>query len=204
MVTMKTTNPSLKEITVFLDRDGTINQDCGYLASPEEFQFFPDVLENLARLNHLGARVIVVTNQSGLARGFLSESDLVGIHRKLENSLRDHGGWSDGVFYCPHHPDEGCRCRKPNPGLIEQAQRSLNIDISKSYLVGDKQSDMELALTVGSVGVLVMTGPMSGKVRELVQGRELSVGYMARTFQESVDWIIQDCQMRKWSQMNSF
>ena len=204
MVTMKTTNPSLKEITVFLDRDGTINQDCGYLASPEEFQFFPDVLENLARLNHLGARVIVVTNQSGLARGFLSESDLVGIHRKLENSLRDHGGWLDGVFYCPHHPDEGCRCRKPNPGLIEQAQRSLNIDISKSYLVGDKQSDMELALTVGSVGVLVMTGPMSGKVRELVQGRELSVGYMARTFQESVDWIIQDCQMRKWSQMNSF
>jgi len=202
MVTMKTTEPSLKDITVFLDRDGTINQDCGYLASPEEFQFFPDVLENLARLNHLGARVIVVTNQSGVARGFLSESDLVAIHRKLEKSLRDHGGWLDGVFYCPHHPDAGCRCRKPNPGLVEQAQRLLDVDISKSYLVGDKQCDMELALKVGSVGVLVMTGPMSGKVREQVQGGELSVGYMAHTFQESVDWIIQDCQRRKWSQKN--
>jgi heptosyltransferase-2 len=199
MMNVKTSNHSLKGITVFLDRDGTINQDRGYLASPEQFHFFPGAIESLTRLNHLGAQVILITNQSGLARGFLSESDLLAIHRKLETSLRAHGGWLDGVFFCPHHPDEGCRCRKPNPGLIEQAQRSLPVDVSKSYLVGDKQSDMELALNVGSVGVLVMTGPYSGEVQEQVQGGVLLVGHTAHTFQESVDWIIQDSQTREWS-----
>ncbi|MCH7615947.1 MAG: HAD family hydrolase [Nitrospinae bacterium] len=180
--------------TVFFDRDGTLNPDTSYIKTSGEFVLFPDAVTAVKRCNDAGILVLVVTNQSGLARGYFSQADLDGIHRCLREQLRDGGAWIDDIFICPHHPDDGCQCRKPNPGMIEQAMARYPIDLAKSYVVGDKSIDVELAAKTHVKGLLVTTGPTSAEELRMIRAHHLPVAYVAECLQDAVDWILADVE----------
>ena len=191
-------NAVLNGVTVFLDRDGTLNDDPGYLLNPEGLVLFPGVPESVARLKQAGGIVVLLTNQSAIGRGLMDVSKLKGIHDKLERVLKEGGGCLDGIFFCPHHPDKQCDCRKPRTGLVRQAMDSLNVQPSRSYMVGDKRSDMELANTVGAVAVLVTTSSVSQQALEARDQGKLTIDYVGTSFPYVVDWILQDASKRKW------
>lgn len=185
-------------ITVFLDRDGTLNYDTGYVASPEQFVLIPGAGEAVARLNGAGIKTVLVTNQSGLARGLFTWEDLTGIHQALQIALQAQGGKLDGLYICPHHPDEHCDCRKPKRGLIDRAVADLHLDPGCSYVVGDKLLDLELAENIGAVGVLVLSGPTSQDARKMAQEKKVKMAFEAQTLVDAVDWILRDAQDRVW------
>ncbi len=177
---------------VFVDRDGTLNPDVEYLSSPDAFAWFPRVPEAVSRLNRSGLKVILVTNQSGIARGYFSLGDVTAIHEKLQSGLAQAGAWLDDVLLCPHHPDDGCRCRKPRPGMIEQASARHAIDVSNSYVVGDQSRDVELARRVGAKGILVMTGPRSRESLAICRTQRVVIHCVAAGFADAVSWILRD------------
>ena len=144
---------------VFLDRDGVINQNRpDHVTSLEEFVLLPGAAQALGLLSHVRMPVVVVSNQAAINRGLVSRDTVQGIHRHMVELARSAGGRIDAVFYCPHRPDEGCGCRKPRPGLLEQAATTLQVDLSGSYLVGDALSDVRAALAVGAQPLMVLTG----------------------------------------------
>ena len=144
---------------MILDRDGVINQDSEhYIKSPDEWVPLPGSLEAIARLNQGGYRVMVATNQSGLARGLFDIDALQAIHQKMHNLLEKVGGHIDGVFFCPHGPDARCNCRKPKPGLFHQIERRLRLDLHGVPAVGDSLRDIIAAQRAGAIPILVRTG----------------------------------------------
>ncbi len=144
---------------VILDRDGVINHDSdAYIKSPEEWRPIAGSLEAIARLHREGYRVIVATNQSGVARGLFDMDMLAKIHAKMVEAVRAKGGEIDSVFFCPHGPDDGCRCRKPAPGLYEEIADRLKVSLDGVYAVGDSERDIEAARAVAARPVLVRTG----------------------------------------------
>jgi heptosyltransferase-2 len=186
----------LSGYTIFLDRDGTLNPDPGYIRSPDQLELFPGVAQALAKLVQAGARLIVVTNQSGVARGLFSIGELEAIHAKLTRLLGEAGAPLDAIYVCPHHPDDSCNCRKPNTGLIDQAVRERAVDLSRSYLIGDHMRDMELAKRMGLRSILVTTGAMSSQQAEELKASGLAPGWVAATFAEAADWLLADAQTR--------
>ncbi len=181
-----------KQTAVFVDRDGTLHPDVRYLSSPDALELFPHVPEAVFRLNRAGIKVILVTNQSGIARGYFSLKDLEAVHEKLKAGLASAKAWLDDVLFCPHHPDDGCRCRKPNPGMIEQATTRYAINVSHSYVVGDQPHDLEMAHRVGAKGVLVMTGPNSHESLAVCRTHNTLVDFVAPCFSDAVSWILRD------------
>ncbi len=149
----------LKKI-VFLDRDGVINFDSAhYIKTVEEFKFIPGSLPAIAKLSRYGYLVFVISNQSGIARGLIRKRDLDKIHNHLLESVQRTGGKLEDVYFCPHHPDQGCDCRKPRPGLIHQAAREHHLDVRSSIMIGDKLTDIECAENAGCrQAYLVKTG----------------------------------------------
>ena len=144
---------------VILDRDGTINYDSDvFVKSPEEWIPLPGALEAIARLNHAGWHVAVASNQSGLGRGLYDMASLNAIHTKMHKALGALGGRIDAVFFCPHTPDEGCRCRKPMPGLFEQIGERFGVDLKTAHAVGDTLRDLQAGAAVGCQPHLVLTG----------------------------------------------
>lgn len=146
---------------VFLDRDGVLGEEIGHIREPESLKVLPGVAEALRRLQDR-FYLMVVTNQSGIARGFLGEDDLLDVHRVLVRSLAAEGAILDGIYYCPHHPTLGaapfktiCQCRKPSPGMLLRAAKDWDIDLSHSFMVGDNLTDMEAAYSAGVNGILV-------------------------------------------------
>jgi D-glycero-D-manno-heptose 1,7-bisphosphate phosphatase len=138
---------------VFLDRDGTINEEMGYVNHLERFVLLPHVGQAIRLLNQYGFKAVVITNQSGVARGYFPEPLVHQIHQKMQDLLTMEGAHLDGIYYCPHHPEVGsppycqkCRCRKPATGLVEEAVKDLDIDCSKSYAIGDRGLDIEFAI----------------------------------------------------------
>lgn len=186
------TDKILSGYTIFLDRDGTLNPDPGYINSPDQFELFPGVPEVLARLKRAGARLIVVTNQSGVARGFMTRDDLDAVHMKLKRLLDAAGASLDSIYFCPHHPDEGCDCRKPNRGMIDQAVREWGVDLKRSYLIGDHARDIELAKRVGASSVLVTTGVVSQQEAESLKGSEPVPDWIASSLAKAADWLLSD------------
>jgi heptosyltransferase II len=182
----------LEGYTIFLDRDGTLNPDPGYIKSPDQFELFPGVAEALARLKLAGARLILVTNQSGIARGLLSRHNLEAIHKKLAHLLGQAGATLDGVYFCPHHPDDGCGCRKPNRGMIDQAVQERGVDLVRSYVIGDHLRDIELAKRVGARSVLVTTGVTGLQEIEGLRDGHLSPDRVAASLDEAVNWLLSD------------
>jgi len=144
---------------VILDRDGVINEDSdNYIKSPDEWIPIPGSLEAIARLNHFGYKIAVATNQSGLARGLFTIDDLNAIHQKMRVLLDRVGGHVEGVFFCPHGPDDDCDCRKPRTGLLHQISRRLGTTLNNIPVIGDSKRDLDSASQVGALPVLVRTG----------------------------------------------
>ncbi|MCE9950008.1 D-glycero-beta-D-manno-heptose 1,7-bisphosphate 7-phosphatase [Hafnia paralvei] len=151
---------------VFLDRDGTINVDHGYVHESDNFQFIDGVIDAMAELKKMGFALVLVTNQSGIARGMFTEDQFMHLTEWMDWSLADRGVDLDGVYYCPHHPEgtveefrQVCDCRKPQPGMLLSAQEELNIDMSASYIVGDKIEDLLAGEAAGvATKILVRTG----------------------------------------------
>ncbi|MFN2444881.1 MAG: D-glycero-alpha-D-manno-heptose-1,7-bisphosphate 7-phosphatase [Vicinamibacterales bacterium] len=156
---------SSRRPAVFLDRDGTINVDVGYLHAVDQLELFPWSADALRLLKRAGFALVIVTNQSGIAQGLIAEGFVEEVHGELQRRLEMVGAAIDGYYYCPHHPMGSvekfrgdCRCRKPNPGMIEDAARDLGLDPARSWVIGDKWIDVQLGQAVGATSILVRTG----------------------------------------------
>ena len=154
-----------KQAAVFLDRDGTINVDKGYFYQPEDFEFEQGSIEAIRLLNKAGYRVFVISNQAGIALGHFNEEQVDELHNWLRVELSQYGASVDAFYYCPHHPKLGigdyktsCDCRKPSPGLLLKAAVEWEIDLEKSYMVGDHNSDVEAGRAAGVTPIFVRTG----------------------------------------------
>ena len=191
-----------KNVAVFLDRDGTIDEEVGYLDSPEKLKIIPASYQAIRLINENGMRVVVISNQSGVARGFFTEEFVRAINDIIKADLLQHGAVIDKFYYCPHHPEHGkgaylqnCNCRKPAPGMLLQAALELNIDLSLSYFIGDRLIDMETAKNVGAKGVLVKTGYGKDLLRAEGPDRatpENEPDFIAADILEAVLLILQD------------
>jgi histidinol-phosphate phosphatase family protein len=142
----------------FLDRDGTLVEDRGYAWKLEDYAPLPGAHEAVARLRSAGFGVVVVSNQSGVGRGYFEASDVDRFEARLRADFAAHGAPLDACYHCPHTPDDGCACRKPAPGMIERACREHDVDLGHSWVIGDKAADIELATLAGCRAVLVLTG----------------------------------------------
>jgi histidinol-phosphate phosphatase family protein len=178
---------------VFLDRDGTINHDSrDYIKSRAEFQFISGSIEAIRLLTLSGFTSIVITNQSAIARKFISGPELDRIHAMMKDAIVSGGGKIADIFFCPHLPTEGCECRKPAPGLIFQAQRKYNIDLSKSILVGDSAKDIECARNAGcGRAVLVKTGK-DNEAEHILKAKQMVADYTAENLYDAAQWILAD------------
>lgn len=184
---------------VFVDRDGTLNREVHYLRRVRDLRLIRGAGEGVRRLGGAGFAVVVVTNQSAVARGILDLDCLAEIHRVLRARLARTGALLDGVYVCPHHPDwtGRCRCRKPAAGLVKRAVRELGLDLHLSYVVGDSVADLRLAATIGARGVLVLTGHGRQTVRDLDRdGRGVRADRIATSFRTAAEWIIDDARRR--------
>jgi D-glycero-D-manno-heptose 1,7-bisphosphate phosphatase len=184
---------------VFLDRDGTINEQMGYINHTCRFQLLPGAAEAIKQLNDVKIPVVVISNQSGLARGYFPEELLVEVHEKMNRLLAEKGAHVDGIYYCPHHPEAkeerfraACSCRKPKPGLVLEAAEQLNLDPRRSYVVGDRWSDIKTAANCGAKSVLVRTGYGRGDEQYIGPQQKIQPDYIAEDLMEAVAWILQE------------
>lgn len=175
---------------VFLDRDGTLIRDVGYLRQVDQVEILPKVPAALCLLREQGFKLVLVTNQSAIARGWLTERDLGTIHEALAVQLARCGARLDAIYYCPHHPEEGtgiyrvvCRCRKPDVGMIERASEELGVNPAVSYVVGDQKTDMELAERIGARALLIRGKPGHG-------GHNTRTSPTVADLWEATRWII--------------
>ena len=173
---------------VFFDRDGTIARDVPYCRRVEDFEIMPQVPEAIRLLNDAGFKVAVVTNQSGIARGYFTEQTLSLIHEKMRRELARWGAHVDAIYVCPHHPDQECGCRKPKPALLVQAAKDMGIALQLSYMVGDDAKDVGAGRAAGCRTVLVTTGPNQGAAAGQGQGAD----FTASTLHEAAEWILKD------------
>ena len=180
---------------VFLDRDGVINEEVTYLSDPESLRLIPGAAVAISMLNRQAIPVIVVTNQAGVARGYYPESQVAILHQGLADRLAVEDARIDRFYYCPHHPTEGlppyrilCECRKPNPGMLLQAARDFDLDLSRCTLIGDKASDLVAGWRAGCQTILVETG--YGKQEWLRWSEEFQPQHIACDVLEAVEWIV--------------
>ena len=183
---------------VFFDRDGTLNEEIGYLNHPRHLQLYPFAGEAVRLVNRANLLAIVVTNQSGVGQGLFEESLLEKVHRRLSREIRVAGGRLDAIFYCPHHPQAAlknyrlnCHCRKPSPGMLERAAAQFGIELEKSFVVGDRLLDIQMGHQVGARSVLVLTG-FGQEEREW--GRAVwqqQPDHVSADAYEAVRWILQ-------------
>jgi len=173
---------------VFLDRDGTICVLVEYMDDPDQVQLIPGAGEAIKRLNELGFLVVMITNQSALARGYFTEEVLDAIHERLARVLEKEGARIDAIYFCPHHPDDKCSCRKPQPGLVLTASKELKIDLGRSFMVGDKIDDVKAGKKAGCKGILVLTGYGAGELA-LREKWDSQPDHIADNLQGAEEWI---------------
>lgn len=182
---------------VFVDRDGTLNVEVDYLRSPDQLRLIDGAAESVRKLNDQGLITCVISNQSGVARGFLSERDLVGIHARLREMLLPAGATLDKIYYCPHHPTAGvepyrvdCPCRKPKPGMLLKGAREFGLELERCFVIGDSIVDIQAGNAVGATTILVQTG--YGKETEKILDREnIPVAAVVPSIREAVDYILE-------------
>jgi D-glycero-D-manno-heptose 1,7-bisphosphate phosphatase len=184
---------------VFLDRDGTLIEDVGYLDALERVRFFPWSADVVRALNHAGLTVVLVTNQSGIARGKISAALVEEVHRHLAGRLAAGGARIDAYYYCPHHPDgivpelsRACDCRKPGRALADRAAADLGLDLARSFVVGDKWLDIGLARAIGARGVLVRTGYGAGEERQ--PPPNMTADIVVDNLAAAASWILRQCK----------
>jgi D-glycero-D-manno-heptose 1,7-bisphosphate phosphatase len=181
---------------VFVDRDGTLVHDVGYLSRREDLRWYPWTIDAIRLLNRAGYLVCVTSNQGGIGLGLCPESFVQAIHREMDETVSAAGGRIDGWYYCPHHPRAvtaelriDCACRKPKPGMIERAARDLAIDVARSFVIGDKMADVDLGRQAGATSVLVRTGYGEGELAR--HGGEVrGAAAVAATLMDAVSWIL--------------
>jgi D-glycero-D-manno-heptose 1,7-bisphosphate phosphatase len=202
----------MKKPAVFIDRDGTINEQMGYINHVSRFKILPRVPQAIRMLNRHGFLVLVVSNQSGVARGYYPMDLVETIHHLMVARIKEKQGVIDGVFFCPHHPagsvpefSRECNCRKPKTGLIEQACKSFEIDLRRSFVVGDMYTDIELAHRAGLKGVLVKTGYGLGEIEYILSRKAAKPAHIAEDLLDAVRWIMRggdgDQPLNKTSQL---
>lgn len=163
----------MKENLIILDRDGVINFDSdSYIKSPAEWKPIPGSLEAMARLYRADYQIVIATNQSGIARGLLTGDTLNRIHKKMCNNLHKYGGRVEAIFFCPHHPEDGCQCRKPKPGMFYEIKERLKTSLNGVPVVGDSLRDLESANNAGCLPVLVLTGKGQKTKDSLIQAQK--------------------------------
>jgi D-glycero-D-manno-heptose 1,7-bisphosphate phosphatase len=182
---------------VFIDRDGTLTDEVGYVNHPARLRLLPRSAEAVRRLNAAGVAAVVATNQAGLARGYFSKDVLEAVNERLVDLLGREGARLDGLYVCPHHPTEGeppfraeCDCRKPRPGLLLRAAADLGLDLAASVVVGDKPSDLAVARPVGARGVLVLTGYGLGEWEYRRERFPVAPHHVARDLLDAVEWVL--------------
>lgn len=190
-------------VAVFLDRDGTVCDEVGYVNHLDRVRLYPWTAEAIRKLNQAGLPVIVVTNQSGVGRGYFSEELVHQVHQKIALELAPREAHLDAVYYCPHHPNaplesyrQNCRCRKPSTGMIEEAARRFHIDVPSSYVVGDSYRDMQLGFNAGARTVLVMTGYGRGEYEHQRSRWQRSPNLIAENLLEAVEKILREMARR--------
>src|SRR5271157_3190819 len=191
-----------KNAAVFLDRDGTINEEVGYLDSIDKLKLFANTAEAIRLINESGMKVVVMTNQSGVAKGYFTEEFVRKVHGRIQEMLREKGAFIDAFYYCPHHQTEGvgiylqsCVCRKPGAGMLIEASKELDIDLSRSYTVGDMLKDIQVARTVGAKGILVRTGYGINTIEKDLASDSPEIrqpSYIAEDILDAIKWIIRD------------
>lgn len=185
----------MSDRAVFLDRDGTLVEEVGYLDRLDRLRVFPWSVDAVRLLNRAGFRAVVVTNQAGVAKGLFPETFVGEAHRELEARFADGGAIIERFYYCPHHPEgtvaafrAACECRKPKAGMIWQAQRELGIDPARSFVVGDRWIDVEMGRAAGARTVLVRTG--YGRAEEPLRPADLTADFVAETLMDATGWIL--------------
>jgi len=180
---------------VFLDRDGTIIEEVGYLDRFDRLHVFPETVDALRVLQRAGLKLIIATNQSGIAQGLFTEAFVRELHAQLTRRLAEGGVKLDAIYYCPHHPEAklaeyraNCECRKPLPGLIQQAARDFDLDLSRSYMIGDRWRDLRAGQTVGTAGVLVRTG--YGETEEMAPPAGGGADVVVDNLAAAASWIL--------------
>lgn len=182
--------PSRLRAAVFLDRDGTLCEEVGYLNHISRFRMFPSIAAALRRLNDSGYPVIVVSNQSGVARGYFPESLVQQVNQAMIQQLSEAGAKVDAVYYCPHASSENCPCRKPKTGMLERAVREHCINLQSSFVVGDRYGDIELAHNAKARGILVRTGYGEGELAWHAAKWPAPPDFVASDLAQAVDWIL--------------
>ena len=175
---------------VFLDRDGTVNVEVNYLSSPDQLRLIPGAAEAIARLRAAGFAVIVVTNQSGIARRFFTLETLDAIHQKLHDELARCGASLDAIYACTHHPDENCACRKPRGDLYLRAAFEHDIDLGRSLMIGDKDTDLLAARNLNMPSILVRTGFGADQLSAVAQWSDYRPLYIADDLSDATDWVL--------------
>ena len=186
------TSSTNKTRAVFLDRDGTINEEVGYLNDLSRLKLLPRVWEGLKLLKQKGFKLIVITNQSGVARGYFPKELVYQTNKLIQKRLSKKGVILDDFFICFHLPDEGCDCRKPKPGMIFEAARKHNVDLRSSYMVGDKLIDIETGKNAGLKTVLVLTGYGKGELKYMIPKKKIYPDFIAENLIEAAKIIIKD------------
>ena len=180
----------MKNKAVFVDRDGTINVDVHYLDDPDKFEMYPGVQIGMKKLQENGFKIIVITNQSGIARGYFTEEQLSHIHERMKQEFQMFNVTLDGIYYCPHHPNDECNCRKPNTGLFEKAIAEHDIDVKKSYMLGDKILDIGAGKKIGVRTVLIPEPHVREDFLSQKNEWEHHPDYIADDFKDAVEWIL--------------
>ena len=180
----------MRNKAVFIDRDGTINIDGPYLDDPDKFEMYPGVGEGVKKLKEDGFKIIVMTNQSGIARGYFTEEILSNIHERMEIEFNAFGVELDGIYYCPHHPDDDCDCRKPKTGLFEKAIEEHDIDVNQSYMVGDKILDVEAGQKIGVKTILVPEAHARDDFLSAKNEWKCHPDHVGDDFVDAVEWIM--------------
>ena len=181
---------SLLRPAVFLDRDGTIAEEVGYLNHASRFRMFPFVAAAIQRLNKAGWPVIVVTNQSGVGRGYFPESLVHTVNELMAEQLAEAGAKIDAIYYCPHISAENCSCRKPRTGMLERAAQDHPLDLLRSFVVGDRYGDIELARNARARSILVRTGYGEGELAWHAAKWPVQPDFVAEDLSQAADWIL--------------
>jgi D-glycero-D-manno-heptose 1,7-bisphosphate phosphatase len=172
-------------IFVFLDRDGTVIEEKNYLSRVEDISFIAGTEKAIARLSQAGFKVVVISNQSGVARGYFPESTVRNIHQAMQEHLKEYGTHIDAFYYCPHHPDDGCPCRKPKTALLERAAQDMGLSL-RGVMVGDQWSDLAAARSASLASILVRTGYGEKTLAE----NKIDADFVAANLAEAVEWIL--------------
>ncbi|MGD8705957.1 MAG: HAD family hydrolase [Syntrophobacterales bacterium] len=187
------------KLAVFLDRDGTINEEMGYLNHIDRFVLIPGAAAAIRAIHESDLKAVVVTNQSGVARGYFPKELVDQVHQKMKDLLEEEGAFLDGIYTCTHAPPSkgesgSCGCRKPKIGLMKQASQELDLDLEKSYVVGDRFKDVEMARNAGAKGILVLTGYGKGELEFLGPRSKVQADFVAQDLAEAVEWILADAK----------